>query len=452
MPVAAILLAAGQGTRMNSDLPKVLHPLAGFPLLAHAMAAARTVEPERTVVVTGHGAEAVAAAARALDEDVRVVRQKQQLGTAHAVLQAAPELAGFQGDAVVLYGDTPFVRPETLQAMLDARAAGRRRRRPRLRGRGSRRLRPPRPRPRRPPRCHRRGQGGRRRDARHPPLQLRPPRRRRRHPPRPPRRGRQRQRQGRVLPDRRRRPRPRPRPRHRRHHLPRVRDPRRQFPRRPRRRRGRLPGPRPRRGHGERRHPHRPRHGLLRPRHRHRPRRRHRPERRLRPRGHRRIRRHHPRLLPPRRLPRQPRRQDRPLRPPPPRRRDRRGRPHRQLRRDQERRSSRKAPRPTTSPTSATPASARGANVGAGTITCNYDGVFKHRTEIGARAFIGSNTALVAPVTVGDGALIAAGSVITADVPAGALAVARGRQEVKPGLGTRIMDRLRALKSGKASA
>ena len=94
----------------------------------------------------------------------------------------------------------------------------------------------------------------------------------------------------------------------------------------------------------------------------------------------------------------------------------------------------------------------RGANVGAGTITCNYDGVFKHKTDIGARAFIGSNTALVAPVTVGDGALIAAGSVITADVPAGALAVARGRQEVKPGLGTRIMDRLRALKSGKASA
>jgi len=69
-----------------------------------------------------------------------------------------------------------------------------------------------------------------------------------------------------------------------------------------------------------------------------------------------------------------------------------------------------------------------GANIGAGTITCNYDGVHKHKTEIGAGAFIGSNTALVAPVCVGAGALVAAGSVITKNVPDGALAVARGRQ------------------------
>jgi bifunctional UDP-N-acetylglucosamine pyrophosphorylase/glucosamine-1-phosphate N-acetyltransferase len=73
------------------------------------------------------------------------------------------------------------------------------------------------------------------------------------------------------------------------------------------------------------------------------------------------------------------------------------------------------------------------ANIGAGTITCNYDGFEKHRTRIGARAFIGSDVALVAPVTVGDGAMVAAGSVITEDVPADALAVARGRQAVKPG-------------------
>jgi bifunctional UDP-N-acetylglucosamine pyrophosphorylase/glucosamine-1-phosphate N-acetyltransferase len=72
-------------------------------------------------------------------------------------------------------------------------------------------------------------------------------------------------------------------------------------------------------------------------------------------------------------------------------------------------------------------------NIGAGTITCNYDGYAKHRTKIGARAFIGSDTALVAPVTVGDGAIVAAGSVITEDVPADALAIARGRQAVKPG-------------------
>ena len=72
------------------------------------------------------------------------------------------------------------------------------------------------------------------------------------------------------------------------------------------------------------------------------------------------------------------------------------------------------------------------ANIGAGTITCNYDGFFKYRTEIGAGAFIGSNSALVAPVTIGDGAIVAAGSVVTADVHADALAIARGSQEVKP--------------------
>jgi bifunctional UDP-N-acetylglucosamine pyrophosphorylase/glucosamine-1-phosphate N-acetyltransferase len=73
------------------------------------------------------------------------------------------------------------------------------------------------------------------------------------------------------------------------------------------------------------------------------------------------------------------------------------------------------------------------ANIGAGTITCNYDGFGKYRTEIGAGAFIGSDTALVAPVKVGDGAITAAGSVITADVEADALALARGQQTVKPG-------------------
>ena len=124
MPVAVIVLAAGQGTRMNSDLPKVLHPLAGAPLLAHALATARALDPERTILVTGHGAEAVAAAARAIDPELRVVEQREQLGTAHAVRQALPELAGFAGEVVVLYGDTPLIRPATLEAMLAARAGG----------------------------------------------------------------------------------------------------------------------------------------------------------------------------------------------------------------------------------------------------------------------------------------------------------------------------------------
>jgi bifunctional UDP-N-acetylglucosamine pyrophosphorylase/glucosamine-1-phosphate N-acetyltransferase len=75
----------------------------------------------------------------------------------------------------------------------------------------------------------------------------------------------------------------------------------------------------------------------------------------------------------------------------------------------------------------------RGSNIGAGTITCNYDGIAKYQTKIGERVFIGSDTALVAPIRVGDGAYVAAGSTLTENVPAEALAVARGRQVNKPG-------------------
>jgi bifunctional UDP-N-acetylglucosamine pyrophosphorylase/glucosamine-1-phosphate N-acetyltransferase len=122
MSVSLIVLAAGKGTRMNSDLPKVLHPLGSAPLLHHALQAGQSLDPAQVIVVAGHGAEAVGKAARAFDDSVEVVLQKEQLGTAHAVAQAAPLLAGAVGDAIVLYGDTPFVRSETLQAMLDARA------------------------------------------------------------------------------------------------------------------------------------------------------------------------------------------------------------------------------------------------------------------------------------------------------------------------------------------
>ena len=121
MQVSLVILAAGQGSRMNSDLPKVLHKVGAAPLLHHAMQAGRALSPEATVVVTGHGAEAVAKAARAFDEDVQTVVQAEQLGTAHAVLQAAPLLQDMTGDALVLYGDTPFIRPETLEAMVAAR-------------------------------------------------------------------------------------------------------------------------------------------------------------------------------------------------------------------------------------------------------------------------------------------------------------------------------------------
>jgi len=122
MTVAVIVLAAGQGTRMNSDLPKVLHPLGAAPLLAHALAAAATVDPSRLVVVAGHEAAQVTQAVALWAPEAEVVLQEPQLGTGHAVAQALPALAGFEGRVLVVFGDTPFIRPETLRAMLDTAA------------------------------------------------------------------------------------------------------------------------------------------------------------------------------------------------------------------------------------------------------------------------------------------------------------------------------------------
>src|SRR3954451_21928110 len=91
VPVSVVILAAGQGKRMHSDLPKVLQPLAGRPLLAHVLAAARALEPAAIYVVYGHGGDQVKAAFAA-QSDVRWVLQSQQLGTGHAVLQALPSI------------------------------------------------------------------------------------------------------------------------------------------------------------------------------------------------------------------------------------------------------------------------------------------------------------------------------------------------------------------------
>ena len=124
MALHLVALAAGLGTRMKSDLPKVLHPVGGAPLLHHALAAGETLSPERVVVVAGHGAELVEASLAGRDPAPTVVRQAEQLGTAHAVAQARPALEGAEGDALVLYGDTPFIRPETLTRMAKAREAG----------------------------------------------------------------------------------------------------------------------------------------------------------------------------------------------------------------------------------------------------------------------------------------------------------------------------------------
>jgi bifunctional UDP-N-acetylglucosamine pyrophosphorylase/glucosamine-1-phosphate N-acetyltransferase len=115
-PLAVIILAAGMGTRMKSDLHKVLHPIAGRAMVEHLLASVAELSPARQVVVAGHGREQLAAA---LDGRAQIVVQDPQLGTGHAVLQADAALAGFPGDVLILYGDVPFVRPETMQAMLD---------------------------------------------------------------------------------------------------------------------------------------------------------------------------------------------------------------------------------------------------------------------------------------------------------------------------------------------
>ncbi len=121
-PVALIVLAAGQGSRMQSDLPKVLHRLGGVPLVGHALAAGQTLEPEAVVVVAGHGAKAVGKAVGKLQPEAAIALQQQQLGTAHAVRQALPLLEGFEGRVIVLYGDTPFIGAQTL-AMLASHPA-----------------------------------------------------------------------------------------------------------------------------------------------------------------------------------------------------------------------------------------------------------------------------------------------------------------------------------------
>ena len=114
---AVVILAAGQGTRMRSDTHKVLHPIACKPLLMHLLDSVDRVGAEKRVVVVGKGRDQVE---RALaGRDVTIAHQAEQKGTAHAVQQAQDALAGYDGAVLILYGDTPFVEPETLKRMLD---------------------------------------------------------------------------------------------------------------------------------------------------------------------------------------------------------------------------------------------------------------------------------------------------------------------------------------------
>ena len=114
--IAAIILAAGKGTRMKSDLHKVLHPIAGRSMLSHLMASVDALTPAKKVVVVGDKGDQLRGA---LGDSAAIAVQEPQLGTGHAVQQAQSALAGFDGDALVLYGDVPFVATATMQAMID---------------------------------------------------------------------------------------------------------------------------------------------------------------------------------------------------------------------------------------------------------------------------------------------------------------------------------------------
>lgn len=118
-PLAVIILAAGKGTRMQSDMAKVLHPLCRKPLVAWAIEAAQTLNPERTIVIVGHQAQAVQAEIESRFSGIEFALQSQMLGTGHAVQQAEPLLRDFDGDIVVTCGDAPLLKGETLRHLVE---------------------------------------------------------------------------------------------------------------------------------------------------------------------------------------------------------------------------------------------------------------------------------------------------------------------------------------------
>lgn len=115
MRLAAIILAAGKGTRMKSALPKVLHPVGGRPMLGHVLQAVQEAGADQSVVVAGFGSEQVATY---VGNEATLVLQQEQLGTAHALMQAAPAMANFSGHLLVVCGDTPLITGETLSQLV----------------------------------------------------------------------------------------------------------------------------------------------------------------------------------------------------------------------------------------------------------------------------------------------------------------------------------------------
>jgi bifunctional UDP-N-acetylglucosamine pyrophosphorylase/glucosamine-1-phosphate N-acetyltransferase len=120
-PLQVVILAAGQGRRMHSDVPKVAHALAGRPLLAHVIESARSLDPQRLCIVVGHGADLVRE--RVPAPGASWALQASQLGTGHAVMQAIPSLAP-GGTVLVLYGDVPLIAPHTLRSLVEAAGGG----------------------------------------------------------------------------------------------------------------------------------------------------------------------------------------------------------------------------------------------------------------------------------------------------------------------------------------
>jgi bifunctional UDP-N-acetylglucosamine pyrophosphorylase/glucosamine-1-phosphate N-acetyltransferase/UDP-N-acetylglucosamine pyrophosphorylase len=119
MSTSAVILAAGKGTRMKSDLPKVLHKVMGRPMLSYVIDACRAAGCDRLIVVIGYEAEVVRSAFAGMDHEIRWVEQREQLGTGHAVMVCREELAGLSGPVLVLAGDGPLVRSATLRELLE---------------------------------------------------------------------------------------------------------------------------------------------------------------------------------------------------------------------------------------------------------------------------------------------------------------------------------------------
>ena len=121
MSLAIVILAAGKGTRMKSELAKVLHTLCDKPLVAWALETVLALQPDRTLVVVGHQAEAVEAAVNASFPNIEFVLQSEMLGTGDAVRRAAPALQNFEGDVIVTCGDVPLLTTETLRRLIQTR-------------------------------------------------------------------------------------------------------------------------------------------------------------------------------------------------------------------------------------------------------------------------------------------------------------------------------------------